>query len=57
MLSRDAIRSYLTDNIHYQLDAGCMEGLKLFYRYAAEIGVLPSAPELHFVERAKALAT
>jgi len=57
MLSRDAIRSYLTDNIHYQLDAGCMEGLKLFYRYAADIGVLPSAPELHFVERAKALAT
>lgn len=50
-------RSYLTDNIHYHLDAGCLEGLQLFYRYAAEIGALPAAPELRFVETAKALAT
>jgi chorismate dehydratase len=44
------VRSYLTQNIHYQLDLGCVEGLQLFYRYAAEIGALPSAPELQFVE-------
>ena len=44
------VRSYLTENIHYQLDAGCLEGLQLFYRYAAEIGALPAAPELRFVE-------
>jgi chorismate dehydratase len=50
------VRSYLTENIHYQLDAGCLEGLQLFYRYAAEIGVLPAAPELRFVEMANALA-
>jgi chorismate dehydratase len=43
------VRSYLTQNIHYQLDAGCLEGLRLFYRYAAEIGALPAAPELQFV--------
>jgi chorismate dehydratase len=43
------VRSYLTQNIHYQLDAGCREGLQLFYRYAAEIGALPRAPELQFV--------
>jgi chorismate dehydratase len=43
------VRSYLTENIHYQLDAGCLEGLQLFYRYAAEIGALPAAPELQFV--------
>jgi chorismate dehydratase len=43
------VRSYLTENIHYQLDSGCLEGLQLFYRYAAEIGVLPSTPDLHFV--------
>lgn len=56
-LSEADVRSYLTQNIHYQLDAGCLEGLRLFYRYAAEIGALPAAPELRFVEAAKALAT
>lgn len=49
-LSEDAVRSYLTENIHYQLDAGCIEGLQLFYRYAAEISALPPAPELQFVD-------
>ncbi|MGO9084736.1 MAG: menaquinone biosynthetic enzyme MqnA/MqnD family protein [Candidatus Sulfotelmatobacter sp.] len=48
-LSETAIRAYLTENIHYQLDAGCLEGLQLFYRYAAEIGALPAAPGLQFV--------
>jgi len=43
------VRSYLTQNIHYKLDPGCLEGLQLFYRYAAEIGALPAAPELQFV--------
>jgi len=49
------VRSYLTQNIHYDLDADCLEGLRLFYRYAAEIGALPSAPELHFAETTKAV--
>src|SRR5271157_5214 len=48
-LSEADIRAYLTENIHYQLDAGCLAGLQLFYRYAAEIGVLPAAPGLQFV--------
>jgi chorismate dehydratase len=47
-------RSYLTENIYYQLDAQCLEGLRLFYRYAAEAGALPSAPELTFAGTAKA---
>ena len=50
------VRSYLTENIHYQLDAGCLEGLRLFYRYAAEVGALRQAPELKFVETAAELA-
>lgn len=50
------VRSYLTQNIHYRLDAGCLEGLRLFYRYAAEIGALPAAPELQFVDATKAVA-
>jgi len=49
-LSKAEVRSYLTENIHYQLDAECCEGLQLFYRYAAELGVLPGSPDLHFVE-------
>jgi chorismate dehydratase len=48
------VRSYLTDNIYYQLDAPCLEGLRLFYRYAAEIGALPVAPEIKFLSTAKA---
>ena len=55
-VSESDVRSYLTQNIHYQLDAGCQEGLRLFYQYAAEIGALPVAPDLQFIEMAKALA-
>jgi chorismate dehydratase len=47
------IHSYLTENIHYRLDAACLEGLQLFYRYAAEIGALPAAPEIKFLSTAK----
>lgn len=54
-LREDEVKSYLTENIHYQLDAGCLEGLQLFYRYAAEIGALPKAPELRFVDLPKAV--
>jgi chorismate dehydratase len=50
------VRSYLTQNIYYRLDAGCLEGLRLFYQYAAEIGALPAAPELQFVDATKAVA-
>jgi chorismate dehydratase len=38
----DTIRFYLTRNIHYVLDDACMAGLEVFYRYAAECGVLPA---------------
>ena len=53
-LSENAIRSYLSENIHYSLDPACIEGLRLFYRYAAEIGALPVAPEISFLGSAKA---
>lgn len=55
-ISEADVRSYLTQNIHYQLDPGCLEGLHLFYQYAAEIGALPAKPELRFPEMANALA-
>jgi chorismate dehydratase len=56
-LSESEIRSYLTENIHYHLDAGCIEGLQLFYRYAAECGAFPTPPPVHFVEAAKFVTT
>ncbi|MGA8271667.1 MAG: menaquinone biosynthesis protein [Candidatus Sulfotelmatobacter sp.] len=53
-LSESDVRSYLTENIYYNLDEPCLEGLQLFYRYATEIGALPSAPEIRFLNAAKA---
>jgi chorismate dehydratase len=55
-ISEAEVRAYLTQNIHYQLDAGCLDGLQLFYRYAAEIRALPAAPELQFVDATKEVA-
>jgi chorismate dehydratase len=55
-LSEADVRSYLNDNIYYRLDSGCLEGLRLFYRYAAELGLLPGAPELRFTQTSRALA-
>jgi chorismate dehydratase len=48
------VLSYLTKNIYYHLDPPCLEGLQLFYRYAAEIGALPAAPEIRFLVPATA---
>jgi chorismate dehydratase len=53
-LTEADVRSYLTENIYYKFDAPCIDGLQTFYRYASEIGALPSAPELRFVSAAKA---
>ena len=39
-LSQAEVKAYLTENIHYYLDAACLDGLQLFYRYASECGVL-----------------
>ncbi len=48
-ISPAVIRNYLSQNIHYTLDDNCLAGLGLFYRYAAELGVLPAAPPLRFL--------
>ncbi len=44
------VRTYLTENIHYQLDAGCLLGLRLFYQYAAEVGAFTAPSQLRFLE-------
>ena len=54
-ISENEVREYLTTNIHYFLDESCLEGLYLFYRYAAECSVIPRTPELRFLETKPAL--
>jgi chorismate dehydratase len=55
-LSEEDVKTYLTENIHYDLDPGCLDGLQLFYRYAEECGVLPAAPTLRFLDMARIAA-
>lgn len=47
-LSQAVISDYLTRNIHYTLDADNMRGLELFYRYAADLGLIAEVPALRF---------
>jgi chorismate dehydratase len=49
-LSEGEITSYLRENIHYRLDAECRKGLALYFRLAAECGVIDQVPELEFLE-------
>ncbi len=56
-LSEIEIRAYLTENIYYDLDAACLDGLQLFYRYASECNALPAATPLHFLDAAKIAAS
>ena len=48
-LSENDIRSYLTENIHYDLDRENHAGLKLFLQYSAELGLIAAAPDLRFL--------
>jgi chorismate dehydratase len=40
-LAEHTIRHYLSENIHYVLDEDCVEGMRGFFKMAAETGVLP----------------
>ena len=47
--AREAVaKRYLRDNIRYVLGDDELEGLRTFYRYAAEEGLVPAAQELEF---------
>ncbi len=48
-LTEADIRSYLTENIHYFLDRENHSGLKLFFQYCEELGMIPAAPDLRFL--------
>ena len=43
------IRTYLTRNIHYTLNAPCVEAIRTFRRMAAEVEALDPLPELNFL--------
>ena len=47
-MTRDDVRSYLTENIYYQLDADCVAGLRLFFSLASENNLVPAPPPLEF---------
>jgi chorismate dehydratase len=40
-IPEETIRTYLTTNIHYVLDDECIEGMKVFFRMATSLGILP----------------
>ena len=48
-LSEQEITAYLTRHIHFFLDAENLQGLQLFYDYAAECGLIEQAPALRFL--------
>jgi chorismate dehydratase len=48
-ISEQDIRDYLTENIDYHLDPANLEGLGLFFQYAAELGLIEKAPDLRFL--------
>jgi chorismate dehydratase len=48
-LSEPVIEDYLKHALHFELDAGDLEGLALYYRLAAEDGLIQAAEPLRFV--------
>jgi chorismate dehydratase len=40
-ISEQTIQTYLTSNIHYALDQECIEGMRVFFRMASSMGILP----------------
>ncbi len=47
-ISEDAVSSYLSESIKYDLNADKLEGMNLFLEYATETGVLPAIRPLQF---------
>ena len=49
-MGQDALLSYWRTNLSYDLSKEHCNGLKLFYRLSAELGLIETAPELAFLE-------
>jgi chorismate dehydratase len=48
-ISEQEVRAYLTENIHYHLDPANLDGLALFFQFAAELGLIEAPPDLRFL--------
>ncbi len=48
-LSEAVVEDYLRHALHFELDAGDLEGLELFYRLAAEEGLIPRAGPIAWI--------
>lgn len=55
-LTEDQVTEYLTQNICYQMDSPCVEGMKLFLQYGEECGALPASPALSFLGASRTAA-
>ncbi|HLK32601.1 MAG TPA: menaquinone biosynthesis protein [Terriglobales bacterium] len=51
------VQDYLTRNIYYQLDRDCLEGMDLFFQYAAECGAVEQVRPLDFLPPVAALSS
>ena len=47
-LPKELIHEYLERNLHFQLDRELFQGLNLFYREAALLGLIPNAPQVNY---------
>ncbi len=48
-LTESEVVTYLTENIDYSLHRENHAGLQLFLKYACDVGVISSVPELRFL--------
>jgi chorismate dehydratase len=56
-LPPETIRNYLTKNIHYTLDADCLQAIRRFRELAAEIDLLPPLKQLPMLAEVRFRAT
>ena len=55
-LPADTLESYLRDNIDFSLDEENLSGLELYFRKCAELGLIPRAKAVEFVEAPQKVA-
>jgi len=48
-LKEEFLREYLTQNVHYYMDDSCVEGLRVFYEMAAQVGAIKTARSVEFL--------
>ena len=48
-MKRDFVQEYLERNVYYYMNDLCLEGLRLFYERAADIGAIRSVRKLELI--------